>query len=192
MLVTRSITETEKGGSLAAASIELDHRNRGVFSRCLYRTANRDFMKIWYEDFVYRLPFTTACKRGFYGRQTDGLTLSTLKALLVGESNVVLGYVTREAKRVAYGTVDKAKLSHLVKRMVDTCLRLELVYIDFVIDNIVEENGVYHIVDLEAVLPAEFLKTYEQSGIDVRSAITFCNLEYRMGIASLLGDYDNP
>jgi len=160
-------------------TIEIEHANRGVHSRIVYKhKLDKNYLKLWGEDYYYRKHFESAYKAGFFKD-------ITLLEDVVNYDDIIIGYITKTGNPVNFDNFDKYKFLNLTERLADRCLFMEYVYIDYSIKNLVEFDGKYYIIDLEPTIKANQLR--EIQGIEV--ILEHNDLNYRNQIKSLLTEF---
>lgn len=169
----------------ATWQIETDYRDRGKFARAVYcDEANNRFVKIWRDDFYYKSFFTNAFTAGFYD---DIAIITNIIEAGTGEHQFpdIRGYATQKGNAISYENIDKEKYSHLIDRVAVACHKHNMVYIDMHINNIVEVEGIYYLIDLEAVIPVDDLPQIHSLG----SVLEYNDYWYRKKIATLIPEY---
>lgn len=156
--------------------VEIDHTNRGIHSRTTYCSKDGEsYLKLWGHDYYYRKYFESSYKVGFFK------DISLLEDVVIFD-DIIIGYITKTGTQVNFDNFDKHKYLNLIERLSQRCLHFQIVYIDFVLRNIIESGGKYYIIDLEPSIPANSLK--EIQGIN--EIMNFNDLIYRNQIETLL------
>lgn len=167
-------------------TIETDYRDRDRYSRILYHDeANHRFIKIWNDDYFYKFYFSAALQAGFYA------DIAIITDLIIQPDSLeglydVRGYATQQGKPVNHQDLDKAKFIDLVDRVAAACRKHKMVYIDLHVNNVVEIDDRYYIIDLEPVIPVNDLVEIPGLG----KILQFNHYGYRKKIAELIGEYE--
>ncbi len=166
-------------------SIDSDNENNGIFSRTVYYDPiNETYIKKWYNDYFYKKYFEITTKTNFL----EGISLLT--DILYDDDNNILGYITKQGKHVTFDNLDRNKYRDLIDRVSKKCFEFNIVYLDFMVKNIVEIDNVYYIIDLEACLPIDNLKEMPS----LKTVIEFNEYFYIKQIQPLLTPFigDDP
>jgi hypothetical protein len=166
---------------IAGLEIESKYDRNGRFNRAVYFDgANHQYVKVWGEDFFYKPYFERAHGLHFY----DGI--ARVNDVLKNQDGGVLGYITEAGAVVDEQNLDRPKLEDLTARLVAATYRMRIVYVDYRLQNIVEIDGVYYIIDLEACIEDSCL-----GGIPgIKTTINHCLYDYRKRISEFTSGVD--
>ncbi len=157
--------------------IEKDARNKGIYSRVVYYDPNTEkFYKIWGSNFFYKKYFEETYKTSFYQE------VSLLEDIITDDNGEIVGYITPKAKNVHFSTKDSSAYRDLINALINSSQKHQLVYLDLNMENIVEKDNRYYIVDLEPVIKVENLHEIE----NLERILEYNNYYYMKGISNLV------
>ncbi len=137
---------------LSKLIVEAGNENKGEFSRTVYFDPdNKQYIKIWHSNYFYK-KYVEAVEKTDYLKD-----ISLLTDYIKNSRGDILGYITKAGKNVTFDDIDMNKYRDLIKRVSDKCFKHDIIYIDFMVKNIVEVENVYYIIDLEACIPKNML-----------------------------------
>lgn len=167
--------------------IECSHENKGIFSRVTYfDPVNQVYIKEWGKDYFYKKYFQRTLNRitqhdcqeveNFFDH------ISLLYDIL-GDETDCDGYITRKGIPITWQNIDWRKYHFLIDRVVKRSFEFRIVYLDFTIQNVVEYEGNYYLIDLEPAIPVEFLKEIQ----NLDHCLQYMDYRYTRKIFPLLG-----
>ena len=159
--------------------IERQYINNGVYNRTVYfNEKNNTYIKLWDYDFFYRQYFENAYYKGFFTK------IAEIEDIIADDKNNILGYIIKKAQPITIP--DKSKLNDLITRIAYNCYFHNMVYLDFTIQNIVENNDKYFLIDLCSSIPVAHLNKISK----IADIISYNNYFYRKEIDHLLGNFN--
>jgi hypothetical protein len=148
------------------------------YSRVVYFDAeNNKYYKVWNTDFFYKKHFDAAYIAGFYN------DISLLEDVIEHNGEIV-GYVMPKANCLNSSMIDHSKYKEFIEKFSNHCIKHNTVYIDFNPENIVEKDGNYYLIDLEAAIHKDNLSDIE----NIEKSLQFSNYFYVKNINSLLNN----
>lgn len=136
----------------------LNKENDGRYSRSLYfDKSNNTYIKLWHPDFYYLEHF-----QHVFRNTTFFSSIAKIVDVIVNDAGLILGYVTFGGIPIVNTKFDTNKYRNLRDRLIEASNKSSVIYLDFNISNVVDNDGIYNIVDLEASIPFNSITKLER------------------------------